>query len=296
MRILLTGATGFIGSHVARALVREGHEVHVLVRAESNLGRIEDLTSSLHLIKGDLLNPAFVLHPSAFDLGLHLAWHVEPGNYLHQPQKEDWIVASLRLASALRDGGCRRFVATGTSFEYAPSDLPQRESSPTKPSTAYGQAKLELFEALRRSIDIDLAWLRPFYLYGPDEDRRRLVPVVINSLLRGQETKLVPGERVRDYLHIEDVASAICAVAGSQLTGAVNIASGVPITVREIALKIGEALDRVDLLKLGALPYAASEPLYLLADNTKLREGTGWKPRYPLDEGLRQTIEWWKSR
>lgn len=295
MRILLTGATGFIGSHVARALVREGHKVHVLVRAESNLGRIEDLTSSLHLIKGDLLNPAFVLHPSAFDLGLHLAWHVEPGNYLHQPQKEDWIVASLRLASALRDGGCRRFVATGTSFEYAPSDLPQRESSPTKPSTAYGQAKLELFEALR-SIDIDLAWLRPFYLYGPDEDQRRLVPVVINSLLRGQEIKLVPGERVRDYLHIEDVASAICAVAGSQLTGAVNIASGVPITVREIALKIGEALDRVDLLKLGALPYAASEPLYLLADNTKLREGTGWKPRYPLDEGLRQTIEWWKSR
>jgi nucleoside-diphosphate-sugar epimerase len=295
VRILLTGATGFIGSHVARALVREGHEVHVLVRAESNLGRIEDLTSSLHLIKGDLLNPAFVLHPSAFDLGLHLAWHVEPGNYLHQPQKEDWIAASLRLASALRDGGCRRFVATGTSFEYAPSDLPQRESSPTKPSTAYGQAKLELFEALR-SIDIDLAWLRPFYLYGPDEDQRRLVPVVINSLLRGQETKLVPGERVRDYLHIEDVASAICAVAGSQLTAAVNIASGVPITVREIALKIGEALDRVDLLKLGALPYAASEPLYLLADNTKLREGTGWKPRYPLDEGLRQTIEWWKSR
>jgi nucleoside-diphosphate-sugar epimerase len=294
VRILLTGATGFIGSHVARALVREGHEVHALVRGQSNLGRIEDLTSSLHLIKGDLLNPTFVLQPSAFDLGLHFAWYVEPGKYLHQPQKEDWIAASLRLASTLRDGGCRRFVATGTSFEYAPSDSPQRESSPTRPSTAYGQAKLELFEALQ-SIDIELAWLRPFYLYGPDEDRRRLVPVVINSLLRGQETKLVLGERVRDYLHIEDVASAICAVAGSQLTGAVNMASGVPVTVREIALKIGEALDRVDLLKLGALPYAASEPIYLLADNAKLR-GTGWKPRYSLDEGLRQTIEWWKNR
>jgi nucleoside-diphosphate-sugar epimerase len=294
VRILLTGATGFIGSHVARALVREGHEVHALVRAESNLGRIEDLTSSLHLIKGDLLNPAFVLQPSAFDLGLHLAWYVEPGKYLHQPQKEDWIAAGLRLTTTLRDGGCRRFVGTGTSFEYAPSDLPQRESSPTKPSTAYGQTKLELFEALQ-SIDIELAWVRPFYLYGPDEDRRRLVPVVINSLLRGQETKLVPGERVRDYLHIEDVASAICAVAGSRLRGAVNIASGVPVTVREIALKIGEALGRIDLLKIGALPYAASEPIYLLADNTKLRTGTGWKQRYALEEGLRRTIEWWKS-
>jgi UDP-glucuronate decarboxylase len=295
VRILLTGATGFIGSHVARALVREGHEVHALVRAQSDLGRIKDLASSLHLIKGDLLNPAFVLQPSAFDLGLHLAWYVEPGKYLHQPQKDDWIAASLRLATTLRDGGCRRFVATGTSFEYAASSLPQRETSPTTPSTAYGQAKLELFEALQ-SIDIKLAWLRPFYLYGPDEDRRRLVPVVINSLLSGQETKLVPGERVRDFLHIEDVASAICAVAESQLTGAVNIASGVPTTVREIALKIGEALDRADLLKLGALPYATSEPIYLLADNARLREGTGWKPRYQLDEGLRQTIEWWKGR
>jgi nucleoside-diphosphate-sugar epimerase len=92
------------------------------------------------------------------------------------------------------------------------------------------------------------------------------------------------------------VASAIYAVATSQLTGAVNIASGIPITVREIALKIGEALGRVNLLKFGALPYGASEPLYLLADNTKLREGTGWKPRYRLEEGLLQTIEWWKSR
>jgi UDP-glucuronate decarboxylase len=97
-------------------------------------------------------------------------------------------------------------------------------------------------------------------------------------------------------LHIEDVASAIGAVAGSRLTGAVNIASGIPVTTREIALKMGEALNRVDLLKLGALPYAATEPLYLLADNTKLRKGTGWKPRYSLEEGLRQTIEWWKSR
>jgi nucleoside-diphosphate-sugar epimerase len=295
VRVLLTGTTGFIGSHVARALVREGHEVHAMVRVRSNLERIEDLTSSLHLIEGDLLDPAFVLQPSAFDLGLHLAWYVEPGKYLHQPQKNDWVGASLRLASTLREGGCRRFVATGTSFEYAPSDSPQRESSPAKPSTAYGQAKLELFEALQ-SLDIELAWLRPFYLYGPDEDPRRLVPVVINSLLRGQETKLVPGERVRDYLHIEDVASAICAVASSRLTGAVNIASGIPVTVREIALKIGEALHRVDLLKLGALPYAATEPIYLLADNTKLREGTRWKPRYPLEEGLRQTIDWWKGR
>jgi nucleoside-diphosphate-sugar epimerase len=138
--------------------------------------------------------------------------------------------------------------------------------------------------------------VRFFYQYGPYEDPRRLMPVVINKLLQGQEAKLVIGDRLRDYLHIEDVASAVCAVTQSKLTGAVNIGSGVRMTVREIALKIGELFDRVDLIKLGAFPDSPTEPMHLLADNTKLREGTSWKPSYDLENGLRQTIDWWKSR
>jgi nucleoside-diphosphate-sugar epimerase len=295
VKVLLTGAAGFVGSHVARELVHQHHEVHAIVRPQSNLWRVADIEPSLHILHGDLIDPTLVLQPSSFDCCIHLAWYVEPGKYLHAPQNKDWVDASLRLARMLQQAGCRRFVGTGTCFEYAPADPPQRESTPTLPSTPYVQSKLELLGALQ-STGIELAWLRLFYQYGPGEDSRRLVPVVINSLLRNQEMKLVPGDRIRDYLHIEDVASAACAVADSRLTGAVNIGSGVPVTVREIALKIGEALDRVNLLKVGALPYAASEPMHLLADNTKLREGTGWKPRYPLDEGLRQTIEWWKSR
>ena len=295
MKVLLTGATGFIGSHVARELVREGHEVHALVQPEIDRGRITDIESSLRFIQDDLLDPAFTLPSSPFDLCIHLAWYVEPGKYLHAPQNKNWVQASLRLARALKDAGCRRFIAAGTCFEYATSDPPQRESTPTEPSTPYVQSKLELFHALP-SVGIDFAWVRFFYLYGPDEDPRRLMPVVINLLRRGQEAKLVTGDRIRDYLHIEDVASAVCAVAQSKLTGAVNIGSGVPVTVRDIALKIGELLDGVDLIKLGALPYAANEPLHLLADNTKLREGTGWKPRYDLESGLRQTIDWWKLR
>ena len=295
MKVLLTGAAGFIGSHVARELVRQNHEVYALVRPQSDLWRVADIEPSLHIIRADLLAPTLALQASSFDCCLHLAWYVEPGKYLQSPQNKDWVVASLRLARLLQQAGCRRFVGTGTCFEYAPGDPPQNESTPTLPSTPYVQAKLELFNALRSS-DIEFAWLRLFYQYGPGEDPRRLVPVVINSLLRNQEMKLVPGDRVRDYLHIEDVASAACAVAGSRLTGAVNIGSGIPVTVREIATKIGEALERVNLLKVGAIPYGASEPMHLLADNTKLREGTGWKPRHSLDEGLRQTIEWWKSR
>lgn len=295
MKTLLTGAAGFIGSHIARQLVRDGHEVHALVRPQTDLWRIADIEPSLHLIRGDLLDPSFILHAPSFELCIHLAWYVEPGKYLQSPLNKDWVAASLRLARTLKDAGCRRFIAAGTCFEYATSDPPQRESTPTEPSTLYVQSKLELFHALP-SIGIDFAWVRFFYQFGPYEDPRRLMPVVINLLRRGQEAKLVPGDRLRDYLHIEDVASAVRAVAHSQLTGAVNIGSGERLTVGDIALKIGQLLDRVDLIKLGALPYAANEPMHILADNTKLREGTGWKPRYNLESGLRQTIDWWKNR
>jgi nucleoside-diphosphate-sugar epimerase len=295
VKVLLTGAAGFIGSHVARELVHRNHEVHALVRPQSELLRIADIEPSLHIIRGDVVASSFVLPQASFDCCIHLAWYVEPGKYLHAPENKQWVEASLRLARMLKENGCRRFVATGTCFEYAPSDPPQHELSPVRPSTPYVRAKLELFDALQ-TIGIETAWLRFFYQYGPNEDPRRLVPVVIKSLLRNQEMKLVPGDRVRDYLYIEDVASAVGAVAGSRLTGAINIGSGTPVTVRELASKIGEALHRVELLKFGALPYAADEPQDLLADITKLREGTGWQPRHNLEDGLRQTIEWWKSR
>lgn len=295
MKVLLTGATGFIGSHIARQLVRDGHEVHAVVRPQSNLSRIADIESSLHFIRGDLLAPSFSLPSSPFAACIHLAWYVEPDKYLLAPQNKDWVQAGLRLARSLKDAGCRRFIAAGTCFEYATSDPPQGESTPTGPSTPYARSKLELFQALP-AIGIDFAWVRFFYQYGPHEDPRRLMPVVINRLRRGQEAKLVVGDRLRDYLHVEDVASAVCAVAHSRLTGPVNIGSAQSVTVRDIALKIGELLDRVDLIKLGALPWSPTEPMHLLADNTKLREGTAWKPRYPLEEGLRQTIDWWKRR
>ena len=291
-RVLVTGATGFIGSHVTRALVAAGREVHALVRPQANLRRIEDVVPSLHLIRGDLLGPSLVTLPSSLDLCAHLAWYVEPGQYLESPQNNQWVEASLRLARAAKQAGCRRFVAAGTCFEYAPSDQPLSETSPTAPRTAYGWAKLELFDALQ-SLDMQVAWLRFFYQYGPFEDERRLVPTVVNGLLRGQRVPLTPGDQVRDYLHVEDVASAVVAVATSQLAGAVNIGSGRPVTVREIALRIGELIGRPDLLGFGLRQYGPSEPVHIVANNAKLR-GTGWSPRLDLDSGLRQTIEWWR--
>jgi nucleoside-diphosphate-sugar epimerase len=302
MKVLLTGATGFIGSHVARGLVRNGHEVHAVIRANSDQHRIQDLLPLLRVVNADVLDaPALAAHVQRIrpECCFHLAWYVEPGKYLSAPQNLDFLCASVELAKALAAARCRRLVAAGTCFEYDTDLGTLSESSATRPRHLYSASKLALYTALdafARTVNLEFAWTRFFYQYGPFEDPRRLVPHVIYSLLRGETAKLTAGEQVRDFLHVEDVADAVCRVADSRLTGAVNIGSGKPVTVREIAMSIGRQLDRTDLLALGAQPYAPQEPMKVLADNTKLRQGTGWQPRFDLDAGLRQTIDWCRSQ
>ncbi len=302
MKALLTGATGFIGSHVARGLLRDGHEVHALIRPGSSPARILDVLPSLQVISADVLDTRVLAqHVQRIqpECCIHLAWYVEPGKYLSAPQNLDYLCASVELAKALAAARCQRLVAAGTCFEYDTDLGTLSESSATRPRHLYSASKLALYTALdafARTVNMEFAWTRFFYQYGPFEDPSRLVSHVIHSLLRGETARLTAGEQVRDFLHVEDVASAVCRVAASDLTGAVNIGSGKPVTVREIAMSIGRQLNRTDLLALGAQPYGPQEPMYILADTTKLRNGVGWQPRFDLDAGLRQTISWCKDQ
>jgi nucleoside-diphosphate-sugar epimerase len=284
MKILLTGAAGFIGSHVARELVRGGHEVHATVLPTDDLWRIRDIEPSLKLYRGTL-----DLVPVEPDLAISLAWYAVPGKYLTAPENRECLEQSLRLLKNLR---CRAVFA-GTCFEYDTSLGLLREDSPTTTSTLYTQCK----DALRREVvkRPGTAWVRFFYLYGPYEDPRRLVPSVIRSVQRGEPANVSPGEQGRDFLHVEDVASAVCATAFSRLEGAVNIGSGEAPTVREIVTKIGALGGRPDLIRLGAVPYYPGEPMLIQADNSKL-QSTGWLASYDLDRGLAQTFEWWSLR
>jgi nucleoside-diphosphate-sugar epimerase len=302
MRVFLTGATGFIGSHVARLLIGEGCEVYAVVREESSLQRIQDIVAQMHLIQCDL--SAFDKLDAALesvrpDICLHLAWYTVPGKYLAANENLSLLNASLHLASRLADLDCRRFVGIGTCFEYDTSLGYLSETSPTRPRTLYAASKLAaqlVLEQMANTTGMEVAWLRLFYQYGPFEDGRRLVPSVIGSLLRKQPAKVTQGGQVRDFLHVEDVASAIWAVARSDLSGPVNVGSGLPVTVREIVTRIGEIMNCPDLIALGALPYGASDPMFICADNRRLKEKTDWVPRYDMERGLRHTIEWWRRQ
>lgn len=270
MKIFLTGATGFIGSHATRSLIHAGHEVYALVRPESNRSRIADLP--LHFIEGNLLTGDFTI--PKVDCCVHLAWYVEPGKYLDSPLNRDYLHASLALAQR----GFPRFVGAGTCFE-------------SHSRTAYAAAKLKLLAAL----DSQATWVRIHYQYGPFEDPRRFVPSVIHALRRGQPVPLIPGDRVRDHLHVADVGSAIAAVVASPLTGVVDIGSGVSTTHREIGIILGALLGQPDLLQFGARAYRLDEPGDIIADPIRLRS-TGWKPRYDLETGLRATVDWWAAQ
>lgn len=252
------------------------------------------------LVRGDLDDTPFIqstLKKIKPNLAIHMAWYAVPGQYRTSFENTKHLQSGLNLALALRDAGCKRLVAAGTCFEYDTDQKVLLESTPAKPKNLYASCKLGLhliLEQFSKLSGMETAWVRFFYQYGPFEDERRLVSSVIVSLLKNQAIKTTSGEQIRDFLHIEDVASAVCAVLQSRLTGAVNIGSGVPVSVKEIVTAIGNLMKRPELIQWGALPQSPDDPNYVCSDNRKLKENTDWKPRYALADGLRQTIDWWK--
>lgn len=300
MRVLITGATGFVGSHVVRRFAADGHEVYALIRPNSNSWRIKDVIGSIGVVPCDLFSTQKLgdhLKQIRPDLCIHLAWYVEPGKYLDSLENLRFVSASMQLATVLASLGCKRFVGVGTCFEYDTELGYLSEGTPTLPRSPYAASKLGLYiilDQIGKVTGMDFAWARFFYLYGPYEDKRRLVPSVICSLLGNKEAMVTSGEQIRDFMYVEDVASAICAVAESNIAGPINIGSGKPVSVRDIVTKIGSIIGRPELIILGALQQNLSDPMFICANNRLLREGTDWTPQYDLEEGLNHTVEWWK--
>jgi nucleoside-diphosphate-sugar epimerase len=295
-RVLLTGATGFIGRHCVPALVARGYEVHTVSPNAAG----EDVDRGHHH-QADLLKHAEVsallaeVQPTHL---LHCAWYAVPGTYWSAPENFRWVEASLHLWQTFAACGGRRALGVGTCAEYDwRYGYCSEQLTPLNPATTYGVCKHALqlmLDALSRQTGLSAAWGRLFFLYGPAEHHERLVASVIRSLLREEPARCSHGRQVRDFLHVQDAAEALVALLDSEVVGTVNIASGVPVTLRQLVQIIGEKLQRPQLVQLGALPAPKHEPPLLLADVARLRDEVCWSPRYDLASGIAETISWWK--
>jgi nucleoside-diphosphate-sugar epimerase len=300
-KVLLTGASGFVGRQCLIALQVKGYEVHaVSKRTVTSLTTEEAAKVCWH--QADLLNPQETedllneVRPSHL---LHLAWYAEPKKYWTSTENIRWVQGSLALFQSFMKYGGERAVVAGTCAEYDWSgNCCSEVNTALAPATLYGTCKHALqliLSAFAAQEGLSLAWGRIFFLYGPNEDPGRLVASVIQSLLKGQVARCTSGRQVRDFLHVKDVADAFVRLLASQTTGPINIASGGKTTLREVVEEIGRQMGRPDLVQFGALPDSANDPVCLVADITRLREELEWQPRYDLKRGLAHTIEWWKK-
>jgi nucleoside-diphosphate-sugar epimerase len=303
MRILITGAGGFIGSHLVRQVLQEGHTVVAVLRPEESVERLSDCLDAVSLARCELNDSDAVRRLVAGtrpDTALHLAWYVEAGKYWQARENLDCVRMTLCLAQALAEAGCSRFVGAGTCAEYDwDYGLLKEDVTPLMPHYLYGVCKnatREILQAFCARSGMGFAWTRFFLLYGPRESPERLIPYVILSLLKGEVAKCTGGEQTRDFLHVEDVASAMWAVAKSDLSGPVNIGSGQAIKVQDLVTTVARLLGREEQVALGALPTDPHEPPMLLADVQRLASVVGWKPSLTLEEGLARTCEWWKAK
>lgn len=311
-KILLTGANGFIGSHLAETLIRKGYRVKAITHYNSigSWGWLEELPKeileSIEIFPGDIRDPLQMQNAiTGCNTVFHLAALIAiPYSYFAPESYVDTnIKGTLNILQAAKMAQCDRIILTSTSEVYGTAQyVPIDEKHPRQGQSPYAATKIAadaLAESFFRSYNLPLTIVRPFNTFGPRQSARAVIPSIITQLLEGyNEVKLGSLKPTRDFNYVKDVTEAFFLIANERKTigEEINIATQHEISIGQLARKLISKINpNASLVEDSQrLRPDNSEVERLLGSNEKVQKLTGWKPKYSFDEALEETIEWFK--
>ncbi len=304
--VLITGATGFVGANLARRLIMEGHDLHLLIRPAHKPWRIEEIRKDAHCHEVELSDAAAVasvVEKIRPDWVFHLAAY---GAYASQSDLQTMIqtniLGTVHLLEACLKTGFESFVNTGSSSEYGIKDHAPSETEIVEPNSHYAVTKASAtlfcrYAAQRHKASIST--LRLYSVFGPYEEPTRLIPTLIRRGLAGELPPLVDPNGAHDFVFIDDVLDAYmlaATVVNQEFGAAYNIGTGTQTTMREVVEITRRVLKIPEKPVWGSMPNRSWDTAVWLADNRKTRTALNWKPCNSFENGFCRTVEWFRQR
>ncbi|MTI00853.1 NAD(P)-dependent oxidoreductase [Roseibium sp. RKSG952] len=303
-RVLITGATGFIGSHLVRTCLTRGDDVTALVRPSSSLEKLSDVSSSVEVVRAELTDVAYV--QSIFEtcqpqVVFHAAAQIKvqanaalEGSFESVQENLLTLLGVLKAATVCKSPP-RSFIRLGTNAEYGGNPVPYVEAQREQPRDSYGASMLagtKYLEMLRLRLPFTVVTARLSLTYGPGQTGTQLVPYLVDNLLRGQAVHIERPDDVRDFIHVNDVVRALLLLADNPSAGSpvINIGTGTATKVRDVVEDLVKLTGApAELIEYGSPPGPVMK---LVNDPSLIKSRYPWAPKTALKEGLRDTVEW----